>query len=101
MGDNFEDHSLYGLIYDAFSNDKEGERPIIDFKGITFLNTAVDLSKTLLAAPTDSDAVGALHVASYSSLLATCYDSDTLARALPHLTKANPTLLGAITEFCG
>jgi N-acetylglutamate synthase-like GNAT family acetyltransferase len=52
-----------------------------------------------IAAPTDSDAVDALLAASYSSLLAACYDSDTLARALPHLTKANPTLLACGTYY--
>jgi hypothetical protein len=43
----------------------------------------------------DSDAVSALLVASFSSLLPACYDSDTLGRALPFLTKANPTLLAS------
>lgn len=36
-----------------------------------------------IAKPTDSDAVRALLVASYSSLLTASYDSDLLARALP------------------
>jgi len=49
--------------------------------------------------PTDSDAVNALLVASYSKLLTACYDSDTLARALPYLTKANPTLLACGTYY--
>jgi N-acetylglutamate synthase-like GNAT family acetyltransferase len=32
-------------------------------------------------------------------LLTARYDSDTLARALPHLTKANPTLLACGTYY--
>jgi GNAT superfamily N-acetyltransferase len=59
-------------------------------------------ARTLLiriANPTDSGAVNALLVASYSSLLTARYDSDTLARALPHLTKANPTLLACGTYY--
>jgi N-acetylglutamate synthase-like GNAT family acetyltransferase len=52
-----------------------------------------------IAKPTDSDAVSALLVASYSSLLAACYDSDMLARALPHLTEANPALLACGTYY--
>jgi hypothetical protein len=46
-----------------------------------------------IANPTDSDAVSAVLAASYSELLTACYDSDLLAQALPHFTKANPTLL--------
>jgi N-acetylglutamate synthase-like GNAT family acetyltransferase len=52
-----------------------------------------------IAIPTDSDAVSALLAASYSSLLADCYDSDVLARALPHMTKANLTLLACRTYY--
>ena len=52
-----------------------------------------------IATPTDSDAVSALLVASYSTLLAACYDSDMLASALPYLTKANPTLLACGTYY--
>jgi len=52
-----------------------------------------------IATPTDSDAVSALLVASYSTLLAACYDSDTLAGALPYLTNANPTLLACGTYY--
>ena len=52
-----------------------------------------------VATPADSDAVGALLVASYSTLLAASYDSDMLADALPHLTKANPTLLACGTYY--
>ena len=52
-----------------------------------------------IATPTDSDAVSALLVASYSTLLAACYESDMLAGALPHLTKANPALLACGTYY--
>ena len=52
-----------------------------------------------IATPTDSDAVSALLLASYSTLLAACYESDMLAGALPHLTKANPTLLACGTYY--
>jgi GNAT superfamily N-acetyltransferase len=47
----------------------------------------------------DSDAVSALLVASYSSLLAARYDSDALGRALPHMTRANPRLLASGTYY--
>ena len=46
-----------------------------------------------IAAPAELDAVSALLLASYSTLLRACYDDGILAGALPHLTKANPTLL--------
>jgi N-acetylglutamate synthase-like GNAT family acetyltransferase len=52
-----------------------------------------------VARPADSDRVSALLAASYSSLLATSYDSDTLDRALPLLTRANPTLLASGTYY--
>jgi GNAT superfamily N-acetyltransferase len=52
-----------------------------------------------IANPTDSEAVSALLVASYSSLLAAYYDSNLLASALPHFTKANPTLLAGGTYY--
>ena len=52
-----------------------------------------------IAIPSDSDAVSALLVASYSTLLAPCYNSDMLAGALSHLTKANPTLLACGTYY--
>jgi N-acetylglutamate synthase-like GNAT family acetyltransferase len=52
-----------------------------------------------IAKPMDSDAVDALLVASYSSLLTSSYDSDLLTRALPHITKANPTLLACGTYY--
>jgi N-acetylglutamate synthase-like GNAT family acetyltransferase len=52
-----------------------------------------------VARPVDTDAVSTLLVASYSSLLIGWYDSDTLRRALPQLTKANPTLLASSTYY--
>jgi GNAT superfamily N-acetyltransferase len=57
----------------------------------------IDMSTSSIrvARPSDSDAVGALLVASYSSLLAAHYDSDALGRALPFLTRANPALLAS------
>ena len=51
------------------------------------------------AEPEDSDAVCALLAASYSNLLAACYGSDMLERALPYLTSANPTLLASGTYY--
>jgi N-acetylglutamate synthase-like GNAT family acetyltransferase len=52
-----------------------------------------------VAKPADFDAVGALLAASYSSQLADYYDSDTLIRALPILTKPNSTLLASGTYY--
>jgi hypothetical protein len=52
-----------------------------------------------VARPADSGAVSALLVASYSSLLGAHYDSYTLGRALPIMTKANPTLLAFGTYY--
>jgi hypothetical protein len=52
-----------------------------------------------IAKPTDSDGICALLAASYSSLLTGHYDSDLLAQALPHFTKANPTLLACGTYY--
>jgi GNAT superfamily N-acetyltransferase len=52
-----------------------------------------------VAGPADSDAVSALLVASYSSLLAASYDGATLGRALPFMTRANPTLLASGTYY--
>ena len=52
-----------------------------------------------IAKPADSDSVAALLVASYSSLLAADYNSERLSRALPHITKANPTLLACGTYY--
>jgi N-acetylglutamate synthase-like GNAT family acetyltransferase len=51
------------------------------------------------ACASDADAVGALLAASYSSLLGTHYDSDMLSRALPMITRANPTLLASGTYY--
>lgn len=48
-----------------------------------------------IATPDDADAVGALLAASYPALLAGRYDPETLARALPLMTKANPKLLAS------
>jgi GNAT superfamily N-acetyltransferase len=52
-----------------------------------------------IARPSDSDAVSALLVASYSSVLTVRYDSETLGRALPLMTRANPTLLASGTYY--
>jgi GNAT superfamily N-acetyltransferase len=52
-----------------------------------------------IANPMDSDAISALLVASYSSLLGACYDGDMLGRALPHLTKPNLALLACGTYY--
>jgi GNAT superfamily N-acetyltransferase len=52
-----------------------------------------------VASPTDSASVAALLATSYGVLLATRYDSDILRRALPHLSKANPTLLLSGTYY--
>ena len=52
-----------------------------------------------IAKLTDSDALSAVFSASYSSLLSACYDSDLLIQALPHFTKANPTLLACGTYY--
>jgi N-acetylglutamate synthase-like GNAT family acetyltransferase len=48
-----------------------------------------------LSAPSDADAVSALLAASYSTLLASHYEKALLDRALPFMTKANPTLLAS------
>jgi predicted N-acetyltransferase YhbS len=52
-----------------------------------------------IAKPTDAEALSALLEASYSSLLAACYDGDLLSHALPHFTKANPALLVCGTYY--
>jgi GNAT superfamily N-acetyltransferase len=52
-----------------------------------------------VAALSDSDAVSALLVASYSSLLTAHYSSDTLGGALPFMTRANPKLLASGTYY--
>jgi N-acetylglutamate synthase-like GNAT family acetyltransferase len=48
-----------------------------------------------VSAPSDTDAVSALLAASYPTLLASHYERDLLDRALPFMTKANPTLLAS------
>src|SRR5262245_27357402 len=65
------------------------------------VDAMIDVSIPLIrvARPADSDAVSALLVASYSILLAARYDSNTLGRALPIMTKANPTLLASGTYY--
>jgi GNAT superfamily N-acetyltransferase len=52
-----------------------------------------------IAKPSDSDAVSALLEASYSTLLAARYDHEMLGRALPLMTRANPTLLASGTYY--
>jgi N-acetylglutamate synthase-like GNAT family acetyltransferase len=52
-----------------------------------------------IARPSDSDAVSALLEASYSTLLAARYDHEMLSRALPLMTRANPTLLASGTYY--
>jgi GNAT superfamily N-acetyltransferase len=52
-----------------------------------------------IAEPTDFEVVSRLLFESYSSLLAADYDSEILSRALPYLTKANPTLLASGTYY--
>jgi N-acetylglutamate synthase-like GNAT family acetyltransferase len=52
-----------------------------------------------IARPTDSDAVSALLLTSYSSLLTARYDGDMLQHALPFITKAKPTLLASDTYY--
>lgn len=52
-----------------------------------------------IARPTDFDAVTALLMASYSNLLTSRYDGDTLKRALPYLGRTNPTLLACGTFY--
>ncbi|AWB25603.1 GNAT family N-acetyltransferase [Methylobacterium currus] len=47
------------------------------------------------ARPDDGDAVTAVLSASYPVLRAASYEADTLARALPLMVRANPTLLAS------
>jgi N-acetylglutamate synthase-like GNAT family acetyltransferase len=49
--------------------------------------------------PSDADAVTAVLTASYTRLLTAGYDSDILNRALPFMTRANPTLLQSGTYY--
>ena len=51
------------------------------------------------ARPADSEAVSAVLLASYSTLLATHYDPDMLEGALPFIGRANPTLLASGTYY--
>src|SRR5260370_1974 len=61
----------------------------------------IDASTYLIkvARPADANAVSAFLLASYSTLLAARYDSATLGRALPHMTRANSTLLASGTYY--
>ena len=52
-----------------------------------------------MASPANFASVAALLATSYGDLLATRYDSDILRRALPHLSRANPTLLLSGTYY--
>ena len=52
-----------------------------------------------VSTPSDSDAVSALLVASYTNLLAASYDGATLGRTLPYMTRANPGLLASGTYY--
>jgi N-acetylglutamate synthase-like GNAT family acetyltransferase len=52
-----------------------------------------------IAKPTDAEGVSSVLAASYSSLLVAYYDSELLAEALPHFTKANPALLTCGTYY--
>lgn len=47
----------------------------------------------------DKDAVSILLETSYSLLLASNYDRNTLEQALPYIVKANPTLLASGTYY--
>ncbi|NVO15097.1 MAG: GNAT family N-acetyltransferase [Rhodoplanes sp.] len=51
------------------------------------------------ATPADAAALDALLAESYPTLLAGHYDAETLARALPPMTRANPGLLAAGTYY--
>jgi N-acetylglutamate synthase-like GNAT family acetyltransferase len=52
-----------------------------------------------VAGSADADKVGALLAVSYSRLLGARYDSDTLGRALPFMTRANQELLTSDTYY--
>lgn len=52
-----------------------------------------------VATPEDEAAVDALLQASYPDLLASAYDADVLADALPLFTRANPSLLSSGTYY--
>ena len=67
---------------------------------VLFYGVAIRMNGSIrIAEPADTDAVDALLLASYSSLLAVDYDSNTLNRALPHLTAANASLLASGTYY--
>lgn len=51
------------------------------------------------AHPEDAASVAALLARAYPSLMAQSYDADTLAGALPAMTKANPELLASGTYY--
>jgi GNAT superfamily N-acetyltransferase len=51
------------------------------------------------AQPSDAPAVSDLLAASYPVLLASDYEPDLLADALPHMTRANPALLASGTYY--
>ena len=51
------------------------------------------------AETTDAAAVERLLLASYPALMANSYDAETLARALPLMTRANPRLLASGTYY--
>jgi N-acetylglutamate synthase-like GNAT family acetyltransferase len=51
------------------------------------------------ARPADFDAVSAVLLASYTTLLVGYYDRDLLDQALPLMTKSNPTLLASGTYY--
>ncbi len=61
--------------------------------------TASSTSLIRIARPSDSEAVSAVLAASYSNLLSACYDTDTLNRAVPFMTRANPALLRSGTYY--
>ena len=52
-----------------------------------------------VAGPDDAERVGAVLSASYPSLMAPGYAADVLARALPLMVRANPTLLRSGTYY--
>jgi GNAT superfamily N-acetyltransferase len=52
-----------------------------------------------VAGPDDADAVTEVLTASYPVLMDGAYDMATLAAALPHMVRANPTLLASGTYY--
>jgi N-acetylglutamate synthase-like GNAT family acetyltransferase len=52
-----------------------------------------------IARPSDVEAIGALLRASFASLLARSYERSVLDLALPHMTRAHPTLLASGTYY--